>query len=873
MPESPAPLVAYGKKTWKWWLRLIARAAHSPRFCRLYAFAAVAVLLGTTLLWSALGAHLQAQNADQLSDPYMFESAATFHGASFPGSHSFLLKWPIFWLLSVVGITRSSLLVATVTVSLLTVAIFVFILYKIDKRPLVFGTICLALALVLLLVPTQAYAGGLLPVNMAMLTTRNLEYALYMVALLLFARARSLRKVSFYGGVGLLALLIASDKLFLSLSVVGSLLALLVYALRGNWRLTTFAVRWLVGSVLATALAAALLYGIGALHLTHLTNSAAATPYAIAGDAKNLVLGIAYSILGLLTNLGANPAYDNRVLSQYPGEAVSRLWSLTGAVYLVTFCMVLYALLMLWRFVWPTVRDAKSRTKLKKANLFGLSMVWSTAAAVAVFVGTEHYYAVDARYLTIGLFALVVVVSLELRRHTWEWPEDLLLIASTLVFAIGLASVAAVHTYRGQNAALANIHGRNKLVAEALRHHKVDVLVGDYWRVLPIKLASHGRQNVLPLTGCTQPATTLTSSEWQPDLAKHSFAYLATFDSSLTNFPHCSLEQIITVYGQPNATQLIAGTVAKPQGMLLFYDRGSHPTPYVSQRNAEPKAFATSLEDLPSTACPRPTIMNVVAHQDDDVLFLSPDLLHDIAMGRCVRTVYLTAGDSGSGRFYWIGRQLGAEAAYNTMLGTKAIWLQQNVRLADKEYLTVASPQGYPNISLIFFNLPDGGIHGDGFGSSHHQSLAKLNEDKLSVLTTVDGQSTFSRPGLVSALSMIMAKYQPAEIHTQANIPSAVYPDHSDHITTGLLASEAAETYDSQRFGNGVRTPIVRYIGYPIHGYEPNVLGEDLAQKEAAFFAYSNYDNGVCHSIEQCRNTATYGAYITRQYTDSTLSR
>src|ERR1700694_2302046 len=42
------------------------------------------------------------------------------------------------------------------------------------------------------------------------------------------------------------------------------------------------------------------------------------------------------------------------------------------------------------------------------------------------------------------------------------------------------------------------------------------------------------------------------------------------------------------------------------------------------------------------------TTLNIVAHEDDDLLFLSPDLLHAIQAGRAVRTVFVTAGDSGA---------------------------------------------------------------------------------------------------------------------------------------------------------------------------------------------------------------------------------
>ena len=44
--------------------------------------------------------------------------------------------------------------------------------------------------------------------------------------------------------------------------------------------------------------------------------------------------------------------------------------------------------------------------------------------------------------------------------------------------------------------------------------------------------------------------------------------------------------------------------------------------------------------------CASGATMNIVAHQDDDILFQSPNLLHEVQAGRCVRTVYVTAGDA-----------------------------------------------------------------------------------------------------------------------------------------------------------------------------------------------------------------------------------
>jgi len=184
------------------------------------------------------------------------------------------------------------------------------------------------------------------------------------------------------------------------------------------------------------------------------------------------------------------------------------------------------------------------------------------------------------------------------------------------------------------------------------------------------------------------------------------------------------------------------------------------------------------------------------------------------------------------------------------------------------QYATVATPRDNIKVSLIFLNLPDGGIHGDGFPDSGHESLAKLQNGILSTLHAIDGQSTYNPDQLVLALMTLMDTYQPAEIRTQANMPSEVYPDHSDHIATGLFAEAAAQRYDQQHFGGVVSIPVKRYVGYPVHSLDANVSEEDLVAKQQAFFAYAQYDKGVCGSIAQCARTPTYDAYLSRQYQD-----
>src|SRR5690348_13322199 len=75
----------------------------------------------------------------------------------------------------------------------------------------------------------------------------------------------------------------------------------------------------------------------------------------------------------------------------------------------------------------------------------------------------------------------------------------------------------------------------------------------------------------------------------------------------------------------------------------------------------------------------RTAVLNFVAHPDDDLLFLSPDLLRAIQAGGNVRTVYMTAGDGGlHASSYWQDRESGVRAAYAEMAGVANSWTQSD---------------------------------------------------------------------------------------------------------------------------------------------------------------------------------------------------
>src|SRR6478752_2238442 len=61
-------------------------------------------------------------------------------------------------------------------------------------------------------------------------------------------------------------------------------------------------------------------------------------------------------------------------------------------------------------------------------------------------------------------------------------------------------------------------------------------------------------------------------------------------------------------------------------------------------------AHQVALVVVPAICTSANSSMNIVAHEDDDILFMNPPTYTDVAAGRCLTTVYLTDGDDAPNR-------------------------------------------------------------------------------------------------------------------------------------------------------------------------------------------------------------------------------
>lgn len=268
---------------------------------------------------------------------------------------------------------------------------------------------------------------------------------------------------------------------------------------------------------------------------------------------------------------------------------------------------------------------------------------------------------------------------------------------------------------------------------------------------------------------------------------------------------------------------------------------------------------ATSLASLRSLdKCQNGMTLNIVAHEDDDLLFMNPAVANAITGGKCIRTVFVTAGDGGHAANYWQGRERGAKAAYAAMYRRDSIW-QSTKTIINGHGLEVATLHDVPSMALLFLHLPDGSVSGDGFRTDQNETLKKLRAGSIPSIHTIDGKTSYTAKELINLLATIMNLDRPDAINTQASNFLLEGADHSDHQVVGYLTDRARHAYRATY-------TFSTYLGYQSNQLPINLSKADSVSKQAVFAAYERYDTAICASFTNCQKVNTYAAYLQRQY-------
>lgn len=253
--------------------------------------------------------------------------------------------------------------------------------------------------------------------------------------------------------------------------------------------------------------------------------------------------------------------------------------------------------------------------------------------------------------------------------------------------------------------------------------------------------------------------------------------------------------------------------------------------------------------------------MNIVAHEDDDLLFQSPTLLELVQSGEPVRTVYLTAGDAGEEERYWLGREDGVRAAYANMLGVPDDWSTEDAGIPDHP-IPISTLVDAPQVSLAFLRLPDGSLNGEGFERNDWESLQKLYAEAIDEIYAIDGSSSYTWDELIDTLVTLMTEYEPGLINTLDFTESYGNGDHSDHLTAAYLALFAQEAYAAPHGFAG-------HQAYGIADRPSNVFDSDLSGKIDAFLEYAQHDYRTCSTAAACAPRPEH-QWFSRMYTVGT---
>jgi LmbE family N-acetylglucosaminyl deacetylase len=248
----------------------------------------------------------------------------------------------------------------------------------------------------------------------------------------------------------------------------------------------------------------------------------------------------------------------------------------------------------------------------------------------------------------------------------------------------------------------------------------------------------------------------------------------------------------------------------------------------------------------------------VVAHPDDDLLFLSPDILTDLKSDSPFTTIYVTSGDSGRGQRYLRSRERGVAAAYARMVGVSDYWSIIRVAISGHTCVQFQSRDA-PRVTLVFIRLPDGLSDGRGTATSGGTSLEGLLLGRTSHLTTVAHPvERYSSSDLLSVLGRLMDVAGPQLIRTLDCEGDFGDGDHSDHHAVARFVRVARDVHLP-----GVR--MLAFAGYTVQDRPPNVAPPQLAEKVAALAVYADFDMQMCDPQAACEGRLE-PVWLRRQY-------
>ncbi|WP_318211368.1 PIG-L family deacetylase [Streptomyces sp. SJL17-1] len=260
----------------------------------------------------------------------------------------------------------------------------------------------------------------------------------------------------------------------------------------------------------------------------------------------------------------------------------------------------------------------------------------------------------------------------------------------------------------------------------------------------------------------------------------------------------------------------------------------------------------------PASGAPRAnsaaSVMQIVAHPDDDLFFMNPDISQTIRSGTPLAAVYLTAGESDGVNArprdaaaakadkagYAEARQNGIRAAYSEMAtGSRTSpWDRVAIPTAGGGLAELDTLRADPKVTLVWLQIREA-------GSTNHYRPHSLNglwhglidtlESQRSSGTPVAADFRYTKDEVVATIAGLLDRFRPTFVRMQDPSPgtdpkTGKIRDHQDHLYGARFTQAALARY--AELPGRPRIGVQNYLGYPTsvlpHTLDPETAGAKL---------------------------------------------
>ncbi|MGW6569883.1 PIG-L family deacetylase [Streptomyces sp. NPDC054975] len=275
---------------------------------------------------------------------------------------------------------------------------------------------------------------------------------------------------------------------------------------------------------------------------------------------------------------------------------------------------------------------------------------------------------------------------------------------------------------------------------------------------------------------------------------------------------------------------------------------------------------------FPAAATPVRTpdvaVAQIVAHPDDDLFFMNPDIAQSIRSGRSLTTVYLTAGEADGVNArrgdipqpapdkagYAAARQNGIRAAYAEMAtGSRTSpWDRVSIPTVGGGAAQLDVLRAAPQVSLVWMQVREAGA----ISADRPESMNGLWNGRVQVLasqratgTPVTSDFTYTKDQMIDAIVGVLERIRPTFVRIQDPTPgkhrTGTLTDHQDHVYGARFAQAALERYATRSTASGrPHFGVQNYLGYPTSSL-PRTLDAETAEAKLSTMRTYSWSDGV----------------------------